>query len=126
MLNFARRGLYVGLGLANATKEKIESFAKEFSKEAKLTEEEGRKLAKLLHGESKKASDGLKDTVEGLVEAAVKRMPCRRGVKELEARVAVLEAALGIAPPEPECNCSDETENSTDGEGEDAKDRGTE
>lgn len=107
MFDFARKGFYLGLGLANATKEKIESFAREFAKEAKLTEEEGRKLAQFLHGESKKAGDSLKETVDGLVEAAVKRMPCRRGIKELEARIAALEEAVGITPPEPECCCSD-------------------
>jgi len=121
MFDFARKGFYLGLGLANATKEKIESFAKEFAKEAKLTEEEGRKLANFLHGESKKAGESLKETVDGLVEAAVKRMPCRRGIKELEARIAALEEAVGITPPEPKCCCSDEDAKQTDEADEDAE-----
>ena len=122
MFDFARKGLYVGLGLANATKEKIESFAREFAKEAKLTEDEGRKLAQFLHRESKKAGEGLKETVDGLVEAAVKRMPCRRGMKEMEARIAALEMAVGIAPPQPDCCCSEEGPEQADGAEKSAED----
>jgi len=121
MFDFARKGLYVGLGLANATKEKIESCAKEFAKEAKLTEEEGRKFAHFLQGESKKASENLRETVDGLVEAAVKRIPHRRGIKELEARIAALEEAVGIAPPEPECCCSDDAQDADEGAEDEAK-----
>ena len=74
MFEFAKRGLYVGLGLANMTKEKVESFAQEFAKQAKLSEEEGKKFAEYLQAESKKASAELKQNVDKLVEAAVNKL----------------------------------------------------
>ncbi len=110
MFEFAKKGLYVGLGLANLTKEKAEAFAKEFAQRADLTEEEGKKFAEYLQGESRKASDGLKETVDNLVKAAVRRLPCCRKCAQLEERIAALEAAAGIASPEPESATDDEGE----------------
>jgi len=114
MLDFAKRGLYVGLGLAYTTKEKVEAFAKEFAARSKLSEEEGRKLAEYLQAESKKASESLKETVEQLVQKAAKRLPCDRRFQGLEARLAALEKAAGIASPPPaepsKCCCGDQDE----------------
>lgn len=102
MFEFAKKGLYVTLGLASATKERIDTFAKEFAKRAKLSEKEGRKLAEYLHSESKKAHKSLKENVDSMVQKAVNRMPLKSRLDRLEARVAALEAAAGITPPPPE------------------------
>jgi len=96
MLEFAKKGIYAGLGLASMTKDKIEELAKEFSERAKMNEDEGRKLAEYLQQEGKKARDGLRQQIDGAVEAATKRLNCVRKIEELEARIAALEAACGL------------------------------
>ena len=100
MFEFAKKGFYVGLGLATMTKEKVEEYAKEVSKRAKLSEDEGHKFADYLHGESKKARESLKDNVDSLVQSAVKRLHCVHKIDELEKRIIALESAAGIVPPE--------------------------
>lgn len=96
MLDLMKKGLYVGLGLASMTKDKIEAVAKELAESAKLPEGEGRKLAKSLQEESQKAKENLRTTVEAMVEAAAKKMPCCKRYDEVMRRVAALEAAAGI------------------------------
>lgn len=91
MLDVLKKSLYVGLGLAALTKEKLDTVAKELAKSAQLSEEEGRKLAKYLEEESAKARESLKATIDQMVAAAVARLPCARKVEELEKRVAELE-----------------------------------
>ena len=103
MLDFAKRGLYLGLGLACYTKEKVETFAKEFAERSKMSEEEGRKFADYLREESVKAKAHLQETVEGMVAKASSKMPCMSRVQELEARVAALEEALGTGSTEQAC-----------------------
>jgi len=99
MLDFFKKTMYVGLGLATMTKEKAEAAARDLAKYAKLTEEEGHKLADYLQSESKKARTGLKETVETAVQSTMRRMPYKRKIELLEQRVAALEAAVGIEPP---------------------------
>lgn len=94
MKEFAAKGLYAGLGLAALTKEKIEELAKDFAARAKMSEEQGRKLADYLQEEGRKARTDLGKTVDGMVQAALKHLPCEKRLGELEARIAALEAAL--------------------------------
>ena len=108
MMDFAKKGLYLGLGLASMTKEKVEEFAQEFAKRAQMNEEEGKKLAEYLKTESKKAQAELKDTVDFLVEKAMKQLPCEKKLARLEKRIAELEAKLGTAPQGAADACDDE------------------
>ena len=113
MFEFAKKGLYLGLGLANLTKEKAEALAKELADRAHLTEEEGRKLAGYLQEESQKAGESLKQTVDKLVSAAMERLPCHACIRRIEARLEALETAAGISPAcaesptEAPCTCAD-------------------
>jgi polyhydroxyalkanoate synthesis regulator phasin len=104
MREFFSKSMYIGLGLANMTKEKIENFAKEIAKQSEMSETEGHKFVEYLQGESQKARTELNKTVEGVVQAAIKRMPCMAKISALEERVAALEAAAGIVP-EAACSC---------------------
>jgi polyhydroxyalkanoate synthesis regulator phasin len=97
MREFFSKSMYIGLGLANMTKEKIENFAKEIAKQSEMSETEGHKFVEYLQGESQKARTELNKTVESVVQAAIKRMPCMAKISALEERVAALEAAAGIA-----------------------------
>ena len=98
MMDYAKKGFYIGLGLAGMTKEKIEELGREFAKRSQLSEDEGRKLAEFLKDESKKAHADLKENVDRLVQKAIARLPCEKKVAQLEARLAALEAKLGITP----------------------------
>jgi len=102
MFEFAKKGWYIGLGLASMTREKAEAFAKDFAQRAKLSEEEGRRFADYLQDESRKARENLRENVESLVHSTMRRMPYRSRIETLEKRVAALEAAAGIEPPAPE------------------------
>ena len=128
MLDFAKKSLYVGLGLATMTKEKLEAFAKEAADYAKLSEEEGRKLAEFLQTEAKKARENLRENVDGLVKGAVNSLPSKGRVHRLEQRIAALEKAVGITPPEEsdaeDAPCPDsEDSDPPDGESQAAPDR---
>ena len=100
MLDFAKKSLYVGLGLATMTKDKLEAFAKDAAEYAKLSEDEGRKLAEFLQAEAKKARANLRETVEGVVNATAEKLPSKRRIERLERRIAAVEQAVGINPPE--------------------------
>ena len=115
MLEFAKKGFYLGLGLATMTRDKVQSFAKEVAERTKMTEEEGKKFAQYIDAESQKARESLKESVQQIVGATVGRLPCRRQLKELEARVAALEAAMGI---EPRTTTEEQAGPETDGETE--------
>ena len=99
MLDLVKKGLYIGLGLASLTKERVETLAKDLTQYTKLSEEEGRKLAEFLQTESKKARENLRGQVDSMVQAAVDRLPSAARVEQLEKRIAALEAAAGIKPP---------------------------
>ncbi len=102
MMDFIKKSMIMGLGLASMTKERIETMADELSKYSKMTEEEGQKLADYLQKESVKARDDMQATIARMVDKAVSKMPCDRRINALEARIAELERAAGIphaAPP---------------------------
>lgn len=96
MLDFAKKGFYLGLGMATLTRDKVQSFAKEVAERTKMTEEEGKKFAHYIDAESQKARESLKENIQQVVQATVGRFPYGRQLKELETRVAALEAAMGI------------------------------
>ncbi|NOY81390.1 MAG: hypothetical protein GXP31_10350 [Kiritimatiellaeota bacterium] len=98
MLDFAKKGFYLGLGLATLTKDKVQSFAKEVAERTKMTEEEGKKFAQYLDAESQKARESLKENIQQVVHATVGRLPWRRRIEELETRIAAIESAMGIQP----------------------------
>ena len=101
MIEMMKKSLHVGLGLAALTKETVERVAKELAKSAKMSEDEGRKLAEYLQDESQKARDNLMATVDRMVESALSRLPAIKKIEELEKRVAELEKACGKTPAAP-------------------------
>lgn len=122
MLDFVKKSMYIGLGIAGMTKEKIESLSEELSKRTKLSEEEGKKLADYLQDESEKAKGNLRKTVEDMVDSACEKLPCRKCIGKLEARIAELEKVVGmktaaVADCDPEACEADDKKNQ---EGQDA------
>jgi len=94
MFGLAKKGLFIGLGVASLTKDKIEKFVGEFSRRAKLNEEEGKKLAEYLQTESVKAKDSLKGMVDCMVQAGLQKMPIYKDMEIMKSRVAQLEARV--------------------------------
>jgi polyhydroxyalkanoate synthesis regulator phasin len=96
MMDMLKKGMYVGLGLASMTKEKVEAVAKEVSAKAKLSEEEGRKFSETLHKEAESARKNFDATVEAAIEKAYAKVPCSKRFDALDKRLAAIEAALGV------------------------------
>lgn len=94
MKNLLKQTMYMGLGLASMTKEKLEGFAKDVSKYTDMSEEEGRKFADSLGKESEKARERLRSDVECMVAEAFKKMPCGKKLGNIDERLAAIEARL--------------------------------
>jgi polyhydroxyalkanoate synthesis regulator phasin len=118
MLEFIKKSMYVGLGLATMTKDKVEAYAKELAKQTNLSEEEGRKLAEFMEKEANKARDDLKANIESMIDTTFKGFTYGKRITALEARVAALEAQLGQGPSaEPEDDQDAEAESKDQGAG---------
>lgn len=94
MLEFLKKALYAGVGLAFVTRDKIEETARRLAEEAKLSESEGKKLVDEFLKRSEDAKAALERMVGSAVGTALDRIdvPRRSELKALEARVQALEA----------------------------------
>ena len=95
MMDTLKKGMYVGLGLASMTKEKVEAVAKDLAANAKLSEEEGKKFAETLQKEASDARKNLEALVQSAVEKAYTKVPCSKRFDALDKRLAAIEAAVG-------------------------------
>jgi polyhydroxyalkanoate synthesis regulator phasin len=96
MLDFLKRAIWIGAGLAAMTAEKIEETVREIVKRGHLTEKEGKELIDDLVEKSKKARKDLGERVENTVRDTLQRVkiPTRKEIDELKARIEQLEKAL--------------------------------
>ncbi|MBP1720225.1 MAG: hypothetical protein H6Q43_3663 [Deltaproteobacteria bacterium] len=96
MLEFLKKTLWIGAGLAAMTAEKIEETVKEIVKRGDITEKEGKELVDDLIEKSKKAKRDLGERIENAVQETLQRLkiPSRREVDELKSRIEQLEKAL--------------------------------
>jgi polyhydroxyalkanoate synthesis regulator phasin len=96
MLEFLKKTLWIGAGLAAMTAEKIEETVKEIVKRGHITEKEGKELVDDLIEKSKKAKRDLGERVENVVQETLQRLkiPSRREVDELKGRIEQLEKAF--------------------------------
>ena len=78
MMDMLKKGMYVGLGLASMTKDKVEAVAKEMAANAKLSEEEGRKFSETLQKEAADARKNLDAMIENAIEKAYAKVPCSK------------------------------------------------
>jgi polyhydroxyalkanoate synthesis regulator phasin len=95
MLDFLKRAIWIGAGLAAMTAEKIEETVKEIVNRGHMSEKEGRELIDDLIEKSKKARKDLGERVENTVQETLQRLriPGRKEVDELKARIEQLEKA---------------------------------
>lgn len=83
MFEIVKKGVYMGLGLASLTKDKVQQFAADVSREAKLTEEQGRKFEEELQQQVDASKGDLEAEIDkridqslvqlGIVKAGIKR-----------------------------------------------------
>jgi len=96
MLEFIKKAIFIGAGLASMTAEKIEEAVAEIVRKGEISEKQGRELIQDLKDRSGKARKDLGDRVEKMIEEALQRLkiPTRKEVDDLKARVEALEKNL--------------------------------
>jgi polyhydroxyalkanoate synthesis regulator phasin len=100
MIDLIKKALYTGVGLAVFTKEKAEELVQELTKQAKLSEQEGKELFEGLLKQSENARNDFQAKVDETVLAVVKRLnlATKDEVASLKAKVDELSAKLGHGP----------------------------
>jgi polyhydroxyalkanoate synthesis regulator phasin len=93
MFDILQKALYVGVGAALMTKEKIEAMGRRIAQEAKLSEAEGKKLVDDLVKRSEDARASIEKMVKSGIDAALKGLdlPTREEFKKMEKRIRQLE-----------------------------------
>jgi polyhydroxyalkanoate synthesis regulator phasin len=96
MLDFLKRAIWIGAGLAAMTTEKIEETVREIVKLGQLSEKEGKELIDDLVEKSKKTRKDMSEWVEKTVHDTLEsvKSPTRKEVEELKAKIEQLEKAL--------------------------------
>ena len=95
MLDFLKRAVWIGAGLAVLTKEKIEETVQEIVKKGHLSEQEGKELISDLIEKSQKAKKDLRENIEATLQEILQRLniPSRKDLEEIKARLERLEKA---------------------------------
>jgi polyhydroxyalkanoate synthesis regulator phasin len=96
MIDLVKKALYTGLGLALLTKEKAEEVVKDLTRQAELSEQEGKELLDGLLERSEEARRDVQSRLEETISAAVKRLnlATKDEVANLRAKVDELSAKL--------------------------------
>jgi polyhydroxyalkanoate synthesis regulator phasin len=94
MVQFFKRGGWIGIGLAYLTLEKAEAAVKRFNERLKGKREEGRKTVGDLIKKAETAKKDVQDLLESTKQSAMSRLdiPTRTEIKNLEKRIQELEA----------------------------------
>ncbi len=94
--NLFQQGLYVGLGLAHRTKERIESYAKKVSEEYDMNKEEGQNFVEDIVKEADETHTRLDDIVEKRLEMYLKEanIPQKQDIDKLSKKIDELEKKL--------------------------------
>ncbi len=74
MIDLVKKTMYMGLGLAEMTREKVEEISRELVKKGEISEKEGRDLAEELDRKAKSAKKSLETQVDKLVKQALDRL----------------------------------------------------
>lgn len=96
--NFFQKAIYMGIGLANFSKAKIEEFATEFSEKSQMSKEEGKKWIDELIAESEKAKAKIDEEVKNRVDEMLRKMDVARkeDLDRLELRIKNLEIKASL------------------------------
>ena len=92
-MSILKKSVYAAMGLAVMTKDKVEKAAKKISKDAEMSEEEGRKFVDELVSKSEEARKNIDRYISKQVSAALKKLnvPTHEDFESLDLRLANLE-----------------------------------
>ncbi|MDD5675699.1 MAG: hypothetical protein PHC61_16135 [Chitinivibrionales bacterium] len=93
MFEIVKKGLFMGIGAAFMTKEKLMEIGQSIAREAKLSEQEGKKFMEDLLKKSENARAAGEKMIRETVEKTFKSLdlPMREEIKALERRIAAPE-----------------------------------
>ena len=96
MKNLIKKGILTGVGLGLMTKEKVMDYAKKAAKEAKLTEEEGRKLVDELLNHSEETRKELEKKINDQVKNALDKagVATKEDLNELKKMIDKLQKRI--------------------------------
>lgn len=96
MIDFAKKALFTGIGLAALSKEKIEEKAKELAKEIKLGEDEGRKFVDDVLAQSEEAKKNVEAEIDNIVKKSLSKLNIadKDEVAALNRKISELEKKL--------------------------------
>ncbi|GAB4376624.1 MAG: hypothetical protein Kow0042_23080 [Calditrichia bacterium] len=97
MLDIIKKSIYLGLGAATATKEKVETLVDELIEKGQVTREQKAGAVKdildRIEKEEKELTDKIKSTVEKTI--AEVGLPTKKDIQELKDRLEALEKKMG-------------------------------
>ncbi|WP_027357811.1 phasin family protein [Desulforegula conservatrix] len=93
MIDFIKKSLLTGIGLALKTKDEAKSIAKDISDKMKLSEEEGDKFMDDMMKKYDEMRDDLEKRIEKRVQSVIDRMDLAKksDLQSLEDKIAELE-----------------------------------
>ena len=94
MMDLIKKTMYMGVGLAYMTKEKVEEISQELIKKGELSATEGKEFIDDLTKKSEEARKGLEAKVDSLVKSSLARMKIATSddIAALEKRIEKLES----------------------------------
>ena len=100
MFELVKKSLFLGLGLATLTKEKLEDLGREVARQAKLSESKARELQLELTNKAEQSRQALAAEIDRRIDQAYARMGVARSkdATDLAARLAALERAVAELP----------------------------
>ncbi len=96
MLDFVKKVMLTGVGMAALTKEKVEELAKDFAEKSDLSEKEGKQFVDDLLKKSEQARMDLQEKIEKAAGNAIKKMNCATAddISELRDEINQLKQLL--------------------------------
>jgi len=96
MKDTIKKGLFTSFGLALIAKDKLSDVAKEISKEAKLSEDDGEKLYESLVNQSDVYKKNVEENLEKMVNTIIEKLniPTKKEVDELSKNIIQLQKEI--------------------------------
>ncbi len=96
MLDFVKKVMLTGVGMAALTKEKVEELAKDFAEKNDLSEKEGKQFVEDLLKKAEQARKDLQDQIEKAASSAIKNIKCSASdeIAELREEINQLKQLL--------------------------------
>ena len=93
MMDFIKKTMFTGIGMALLTKEKIEELGRDLVAKGAIPEQEGKEFIEEALKKSREAQEDLKSRIEKITRDTLKKMDMvtEDELKDLKARISKLE-----------------------------------